>query len=124
MSLCEENYPKETAFVFLEDICNEFFEKFSAGDIERESAYSKFFTNTFNPILRDKMIYYNKNLDASDNLRELKKGVINYRDNVIKANDILIERGEKITLVVKKADSLKQESGSYFSGVSLYIFMF
>jgi membrane-associated HD superfamily phosphohydrolase len=119
MSLCEENYPKETAFIYLEDICNEFFEKFSAGDIERESAYSKFFTSTFNPVLKDKMIYYNRNLDANDNLRELKKGVLNYRDNVIKANDILIERGEKITLVVKKADSLKQESGSYYNSVRI-----
>jgi len=117
MCLCEADYPKETAFIFLEDICDKFSEKFSTQEVERELAHSELFSK-FSPVLKDRMIYFNKNPDANDNLRELKKGVIDYRDNVIKANDILIERGEKITLVVKKADSLRQESGSYYSSVS------
>lgn len=118
MSLCESNFPKETAFIFLEEICSLFFEKFTLGDIERESAYSSLFSDNFTPVLKDKMKFYNNNPEATDNLRELKKGVLNYRDNVMKANDILIERGERITLVVQKADSLRQESGSYYSSVS------
>lgn len=117
MTLCEAGFPKETAFIFLEDICGLFFEKFTIGDIERESAYSKLFSESFTPVLKDKLIYYNRHPEPTDNLRELKKGVLNYRDNVMKANDILIERGERITLVVKKADSLMQESGSYYSSV-------
>lgn len=117
MCLCEENYPKETAFVFLEDLEEKFLDKFSSSDIEREKPFSRLFSETFSPTMKDRMVYYNRNPEANDNLRELKKGVLNYRDNVIKANDILIERGEKITLVVKKADSLRQESGSYYSSV-------
>lgn len=120
MCLCEADYPKETAFIFLEDVSDKFVEKFTSQDIERELAHSELFSKTFTPVLKDRMIYFNKNPDANDNLRELKKGVLDYRDNVIKANDILIERGEKITLVVKKADSLKQESGSYYSSVSKF----
>ena len=120
MCLCESDFPKETAFVFLEDLSEKFFNKFTPNDVEREKAYSKFFSETFNPILKERMIYFNRNPDAQDSLRDLKKGVINYRDNVIKANDILIERGEKINLVVKKADSLRHESGSYYSSVSSF----
>ena len=122
MCLCESEYPKETAFVFLEDLKEKFFNKFTPSDVEREKAYSKFFSETFNPILKERMIYFNRNPEAHDSLRDLKKGVIMYRDNVVKANDILIERGEKINLVVKKADSLRQESGSYYSSVSINIF--
>mgnify|MGYP001810051799 CR=1 FL=1 len=121
MCLCQDDYPKETAFVFLEDTLSIFLSKFSSNDIEREGAYSKFFGETFNPILRDKMLYFNRNPDANDNLKELKKGVMNYYDNVIKTNDILIERGEKIQLICQKADNLKQESTSYYNSVSNYL---
>tara|TARA_B110000914_G_C15172242_1_gene313414 strand:- start:137 stop:508 length:372 start_codon:yes stop_codon:yes gene_type:complete len=122
MCLCESEYPKETAFVFLEDLSKIFCDKFNPDEIAREKAYSKFFSETFNPILKERMIYFNRNPEVPDSLRDLKKGVMNYKDNVMKANDILIERGEKINLVVKKADSLRQESGSYFSSVSIHIF--
>ena len=64
------------------------------------------------------MFHYNKNPDASDSLRELKKEVLQYRENVIKSYESLMDRGEKINLVVKKADSLKHESGVYYGSVS------
>lgn len=118
MALCENEFPKETAFIYLEEICSIFFDKFSSLDIEREPAYSRVYKEAFDPILRDKMFYYNRNPEPSDSLRELKKGVLDYRENIIKVNDILIERGEKITLVVKKAESLRSESTSYYSSVS------
>ena len=117
MCMCEAEYPKETAFLYLEECMSVFFDKFTQNDIDRENAYSKFFNEKFQNVLKDKMIYFNKNQDATDNLKELKQGVLNYRENVIKANDILIERGENINLVVKKADSLKHESESYYSTV-------
>ena len=109
MCLCDGEFPKDTAFIFLEEISDLLFEKFTSAEIKKEKAFSKVFGDIFNPILKDKMIYYKNNPEATDSLRELKKGVLNYRDNVIKANDILMERGEKITLVVKKAESLKTE---------------
>jgi len=115
MCLCEPDFPKETAFVFLEDLMENFYEKFSSGDIDRESAYSKFFAEGFNSVLRDKMMYYNKNPEVSNDITELKKGILSYKENIIKAQDVLIERGEKISLIVKKADSLKTESTAYFS---------
>lgn len=118
MCLCDGEFPKDTAFIFLEEISDLLFEKFTSSEIKKEKAFSKVFGDIFNPILKDKMLYYKNNPEATDSLRELKKGVINYRDNVIKANDILMERGEKITLVVQKANSLKTGSEVYYSSVS------
>ena len=84
-------------------------------ELKREGAYSQTFNDKFTHILKDKMIYFNRNQEASDSLKELKKGVMNFKENVIKANDLLLERGEKVELVVKKADSLKNESSVYYS---------
>lgn len=121
MCLCDSEFPKDTAFIFLEEVSDQLFDKFTASEIKKEKAYSKVFADILNPIIKDKMLYYKKNPETSDALKDLKKGVIEYRDNVIKANDILMERGERITLVVKKAESLKTESGVYYSSVSSYL---
>lgn len=50
-------------------------------------------------------------------MSKLKDGVINMKDNVLQAHEMLMERGEKINLIVKKADNLKTESGNYFKHV-------
>lgn len=39
------------------------------------------------------------------------------KDNVLEASEILNQRGEKIQLVIKKADGLRSESKSYYSDV-------
>ena len=121
MCLCDGEFPKDTAFIYLDDLSDKLFEIFSEEEIRQQMPYSKLYNEKFTHILKDKMIYYNKNPDASDNLRELKKEVLQYRENVIKSYESLMERGEKINLVVKKADSLKHESGVYYGSVSFII---
>lgn len=121
MCLCDNQYPKDSAFYFLEEIKSSLFDKFTKSEIEKEKAFSKTFGDIFNPILREKMEKYNKNPDATDSIKLLKKGVLDYRENVFQANDLLIERGGKIDLVVKKADALKFESGVYYNSVSIII---
>jgi hypothetical protein len=49
---------------------------------------------------------------------KLRKGVYEYNANVMDANEILMARGEKITLVVQKADNLRTESSNYFYKVN------
>ena len=39
------------------------------------------------------------------------------KDEVLEASDILNQRGEKIQLVINKADGLRTESKSYYSNV-------
>ena len=120
MCLCSAEFPKDTAFVYLEDLYDELFKVFSNDEIKNLRPYSKLYSDKFTPILKDKMIYYNRNPDANDSLRQLKNEVLQYRENVIKSYENLMERDEKINLVVKKADSLKQESGVYYGSVSSF----
>ena len=46
------------------------------------------------------------------------------KDNVLDASDLLNQRGEKIQLVISKADGLRSESRSYFDGVGFEIYNF
>lgn len=119
MCLCDDEFPKDSAFYFLEEIISALLEKFTKNEIQKEKAYSKVFSDIFSPIIREKMQKYNSNPDASDSIKMLKKGVLEYRDNVFKANELLLERDQKLNLVAKKADSLKLESGVYYNSVSI-----
>ena len=51
----------------------------------------------------------------------MRKGVLNMKDDVLDASDLLNQRGEKIQLVINKADGLRSESKSYFSDVSIIL---
>jgi len=59
------------------------------------------------------MKYYNANYDADD-IDRLKKAIVDQMDNVSEASDVLNQRGEKIQIVITKADGLRSESRSYF----------
>lgn len=123
MCLCDGEFPKDTAFIFLDDLCDKLFETFSDKDIRDNMPYAKIFSDNFTPIIKDKMYYYNRNPEASDSMKKLKKEVLQYRDNVIKSYSDLMDRGDKISLVVKKADSLKHESGVYYGSVRIHMLL-
>jgi hypothetical protein len=42
---------------------------------------------------------------------------MDFKDNVLQADIVLNERGEKINMMVKKADALRTESKNYFKAV-------
>lgn len=120
--MCDSNLNQNTAFSYLEDIKTLFLETFSKNQIDMAIAYS--FNDKFKDSINEKMIYYNTNLNESDSVSRLKKGVLEYKDNILQANDILMERGEKINLIVKKADNLKIESKNYYGSVNFFFIIF
>ncbi len=113
--MCDNKLSQDTAFSYLEELKNQLFDTFSVREIENAIAYT--LNDRFKDMIRGKMNYYNAHLNDSDNVNKLKKGVIEYKDTVLQANEVLMERGEKINLIVKKADNLKQESVNYFGSV-------
>lgn len=119
MCLCDYEFPRDTAFIFLDDVSNILFDKFTEAEIRREKAYSKVFTSGLCPILKERMAYYKSNPDVNDSLKELKKNVIQFKDEVLMAHELLMQREEKIALIVRRAESLKAVSGVYYNNVSL-----
>ena len=118
--MCDSILNQETAFSYLEEIKTVFLDTFTAEQIESAISYS--LNEPFNDRIKERMIYYNSNLNNSDSVARLKRGMLEYKDNMLEANDILMERGEKINLIVKKADNLRTESKNYYGSVMFYIF--
>ena len=58
-------------------------------------------------------------MDDSDIVHRLKKNIINFTDNLIETTDILMERGEKVNMMVRKADNLRTESKMFYKTVKL-----
>ncbi len=110
--MCDIKYSSKTAFYYLEDIKTNFLDKFNMNAINNAISYS---LNTgFVEILKNKMEYYNKNIDAGDSISILKKEVLEAHENIMNASDLISTRGNKINLIVKKAETLRTESNSYF----------
>jgi vesicle-associated membrane protein 7 len=115
MCMCDNKLSQDTAFAYLEEVKTLFADTFTPKEIDSAISYS--LNDRFRESIRGKMNYFNANLNESDKLAKLKKGVIEYKDNVLQANDILSERGEKINLIVRKADNLRTESVNYLKSV-------
>lgn len=116
--MCDDKLTQDSAFAYLEDLKSVFLKTFDYRSIESAYAYS--LNEKFRENIRGKMNYYNANLNDSDSVSQLKKGVMDYKDNILQANDVLMERGEKINLIVKKADNLRTESMNYYGSVILF----
>jgi len=122
MCMCDNKLSQETAFAYLEELKTLFHDTFTPREIEAAISYS--LNDRFKDAIRGKMNYFNSNLNDSGNLAKLKKGLDEYKNNILQANDILQERGEKIQIIVKKADNLRAESVNYYSSVSKNINLF
>ncbi len=120
--MCDDKLTQDSAFAYLEDIKTSFLQTFTRQEIESAYAYS--LNEKFKDNIRGKMNYYNTNLNESDIVSKLKKGVIDYKDNILQASDVMSERGEKINLIVRKADNLRSESMNYYSSVRCHILIF
>ena len=113
--MCDNNYPTESAFEFLKEILLLFVEKFTPTQIEVAYAYS--LNKDFKAILRQKMHYYNINVDlkVNANLNKIKESLLETKTQLIETTEVLQERGEQMNIIIKKADSLKVDSKNYFS---------
>lgn len=113
LTMCETKFPATTAFQFLESIKSEL-EQAHGTNFDGTSSYG--LQRQFQSKIAMKIDYFNKNKDTStDNISRLKNEVINVRDELLKDDEILNQRGEKIQLIVEKADKLSQHSDSYYN---------
>ena len=69
----------------------------------------------FKAPLKGKIDYFNTHLNESDKVTQLKKGMLEYKDTVLQANEALLDRGERLNLLGRKAGELKKDSQSYYS---------
>jgi hypothetical protein len=115
--MCDSKFLQDTAFIFLEDLKKLFLRRYSPSEIDNATSYSFNKDVDFRNEMIKRIEYYNTHPDQADNVSELKKGVLQFKDNVLDASDVLSQRDGKIVLIVKKADQLRHDSSTYYRNV-------
>ena len=96
---------------FLETTIDIFHKKYSTNNINSAKAHG---FPEFENVIKSQMSYYNNNPQVDDSISKLKKAVMEFKNNVLRADQLLSERGEKLEEINIKADRLKVESDNYF----------
>ena len=102
------NYPSQTAYDFLNDLVNIFRKEYKEEEIRQ--AYSYAYNISFKKIIKQKVKYYNTNLDSKDltNLDRLKDSFLDMKNKLIDTVVILSERESELSHNVEKAVDLKK----------------
>eukprot|EP01016_Furgasonia_blochmanni_P040942 TRINITY_DN5262_c0_g2_i8.p1 TRINITY_DN5262_c0_g2~~TRINITY_DN5262_c0_g2_i8.p1 ORF type:complete len:412 (+),score=76.54 TRINITY_DN5262_c0_g2_i8:64-1299(+) len=102
--ICMSNsqYSRRVAFGFLAEIKTEFYKKFTPD--QRNTAIAYALNNSFGTILKNKINQYNT--DPPDKLTKLNKELSETKNIMVENIDKLLEREEKIELLVKKTATM------------------
>lgn len=97
-------------FAFLEDTKDTFLRKFSLETAQSAIAFAM--NEEFKAVLTERMGYYNsETADRSiDNIGTVKSQIDEVKDVMIQNIEQVLERGEKIELLVDKSDQLNQQA--------------
>ena len=97
-------------FAFLEDTKDNFLRKFSLETVQSAIAFAM--NEEFKAVLTERMGYYNsETADRSiDNIGTVKSQIDEVKDVMIQNIEQVLERGEKIELLVDKSDQLNQQA--------------
>jgi len=106
LCMSEEAFGRRIPFAFLDDIKNRF--KATYGDRGR-SAIAYAMQSDFSRILQKQMDYYSNNENA-DRIMQVRKGLDEVKGIMINNIERVLERGEKIELLVDKTEHLTSTS--------------
>lgn len=109
LCMSDESTKRRITFAFLEDIKKCWRERYSS--IE-QTALAFSLNDMFSPILRQKIDYYNTNPSA-DNIARVQAQIDEVKDVMIENIDRVLERGERIELLVDKTDKLSQNARKF-----------
>lgn len=99
-------YETRIAANFLKKIQETFFARYDSGRRGQAVAHS---LKDFKPILQEWMAKYNNKTEV-DKLSSLRKELSELEEQSLRNMDKIIERGEKIEILVKKSETLADQS--------------
>ena len=114
--LADTSYNKDSAYGCINSIYEAFKVQYSKNNLDFSNVVSCGLNDQFQSVLKDKFKYYNEHVNISfEQTEKLKEKLIGLKEEVFKTNDLLNSRGEKLTLIVKKADELTETSKTYYT---------
>jgi len=106
MCMADEDFGRRVPFAFLEDVKNRF--KSAYGDRGR-TAMAYGMNEEFSRVLSRQMDYYSNNPGA-DRINEVRGEIAAVKDVMVHNIEKVLERGERMELLVDKTDSLNQQA--------------
>ena len=128
LCMCDETSNRRVPFSFLDDIKERFLATYGS---EAQTAIAFAYNAEFSPILNQRMDYFNN--PSSDAFEQVNNKIHDVKDVMVKNVEMLLERGEKLELLVDKTDRLNQQafkfersskhlkSAMYWRKVRLYV---
>jgi len=110
LCMCDDLNKRRVPFSFLEDIK----EKFIASYGQRAQTAIAFTMNdAFGPVLKEKIQYYESN--NGDNFSAIHEKLDDVKNVMVQNIDLVLERGEKLELLVDKTEALQNEAFNFKS---------
>jgi len=103
LCITEEGFGQKDAFHFLDRTQNRFKKRFALR-AQTASAYS--LNTEFSLVIREEMDRFNKNSNDNEKITMIQDEVNQVKDIMVRNIDDLVERGEKLDLLVDKTDNL------------------
>jgi vesicle-associated membrane protein 7 len=109
MCMADADFGHRVPFMFLDDTRSKFLSQFGR---TYQSAGEGSLNDTFSRTLSSQMNYYNTSPDA-DKARRVKEEIDSVKDIMIQNIDKVLERGDKIEVLVQETDRLQTQSYSF-----------
>ena len=106
LCMADESTKRRITFAFLEDIKQTWREKY--GGVE-QTALAFSLNDSFSPILKQRIDFFNVN-PAADTIGRVQAQIETVKDAMVENIEKVLERGEKIELLVDKTDRLNQQA--------------
>ena len=107
LCMATEETRRRITFSFLEDIIKTWRSSYAAVE---HSALAFSLNGEFGPVLQQKMEFYNNTAHGADNIAVVQARIDSVKDIMVENIDRVLERGEKIELLVDKTDRLNQQA--------------
>jgi vesicle-associated membrane protein 7 len=106
--MSDEQHRHRIPFAFLSEIQTLFTQKYGLDIPQRAIAFS--LNEEFSKVIQDRMDYYNTAGSNVDSISAVKNQIEDVKDVMVQNIEKVLERGEKIELLVDKTDRLNQQA--------------
>jgi len=107
LCMSDEKNKHRGPYAFLQDVRENFLAQYGIEAALKAIAFS--FNEEFSKTIRERMEYYNGG-GSIDNIDNLRNQIDEVKDGMIQNIETVLERGEKIELLVDKTDRLNQQA--------------
>jgi len=109
MCMADDSFGRRVPFSFLQDIKDRFLEHYSK---DRAATALPYGMNEFSKIIGRQMEYFSSNPEA-DRLKKVHGEIEQVKDVMVHNIERVLERGERIELLVDKTDNLTQQAFAF-----------